>query len=390
VAQTNMNRLGARVGVLMLANVAGSTAGAIVTGQWALRHLGTAGTLKTVVATTAVFAASGVLMSLRSTSRRWMEAAACAAAILAVAGVVRNLPTARTLWAGLHASPPERIVYREDETGLSLVKMTGTVMQSRSQVYVNGIGQSWIPYGDIHTILGALPAFVHPDPRDVAVIGLGSGDTAFALAGRQSIERILCVEIVRSQLATLAEFDRVYGYQGLAMLFRDPRVEHVTGDGRRFVMRSERGFDIIEADALRPGSAYSGNLYSDRYFMMLRERLKPRGLAVTWAPTPRVRRTFLKVFPHVVAYRDILLGSRDPIVIDVEAIRERLAERSVREFYKTAFVDVDALLAPYLAEKPEIFDATHDRSGIVDINTDLFPRDEFEVATRPARPPAMF
>ena len=31
-------------------------------------------------------------------------------------------------------------------------------------VFVNGIGQSWIPYGNIHTVLGALPAFVHPRP----------------------------------------------------------------------------------------------------------------------------------------------------------------------------------------------------------------------------------
>ena len=35
-------------------------------------------------------------------------------------------------------------------------------------VFLNGIGQSWIPYGDIHSVLGALPAFIHPHPREAA------------------------------------------------------------------------------------------------------------------------------------------------------------------------------------------------------------------------------
>ena len=38
-------------------------------------------------------------------------------------------------------------------------------------------------------------------------------------------------------------------------LLADRRIEHVTGDGRIFLMRSGATFDIIEADALRPTSA---------------------------------------------------------------------------------------------------------------------------------------
>ena len=56
----------------------------------------------------------------------------------------------------------------------------------------------------------------------------------------------------------------------------------MVGDGRRFVMQSRERFDVIEADALRPNSAYSGNLYSREYFELLRSRLTPGGLAVTW------------------------------------------------------------------------------------------------------------
>jgi spermidine synthase len=363
----------------MFANVAGSTGGAILTGWWALRVLGTADTLKALVTASAFFAIAGALLSLRPRARQWKSAAVFSIGLFAALTVARAMPSARALWAGLHGSTPERIVYGEDETGVSLLKVVGATAQRQSQVYVNGVGQSWIPYGQTHTILGALPAFLHPDPRDVVVIGLGSGDTAFALAGRDSVERITCVEIVKSQLRTLTEYDRVHGYEGLAALFRDPRVEHIAGDGRRFIMRAERQFDIIEADALRPLSAYSGNLYSDRYFELLRGRLKRGGLAVTWAPTARVRRTFLKVFSHAVSYRDILMGSVDPIVIDHWAARRRLADASVQQFYRAAGVDIEALLEPYLATTPERYEPGYDRSTIDDINTDLFPRDEFDV-----------
>jgi hypothetical protein len=65
------------------------------------------------------------------------------------------------------------------------------------------LGQSEIPYGGIHTLLGALPALLHPRPEEVAVIGLGSGDTLFALGGRRETRHIACVEVVRPQLRNL-------------------------------------------------------------------------------------------------------------------------------------------------------------------------------------------
>ena len=67
-------------------------------------------------------------------------------------------------------------------------------------------------------------------------------------------------------------------------------------DGRAYILHSGKQFDVIEADALRPNSAYSGNLYSWEYFQMLKTHLKPGGFAVTWAPTDRVLASFLEVF----------------------------------------------------------------------------------------------
>ena len=55
------------------------------------------------------------------------------------------------------------------------------------------------------------------------------------------------IEIIRPQLATLRRWEQQTGYPALTALLSDPRIEHVFGDGRIHILRSERRFDIIEA-----------------------------------------------------------------------------------------------------------------------------------------------
>ena len=243
-------------------------------------------------------------------------------------------------------------------------------------VFVNGIGQSWIPYGGIHTVLGALPVLLHPDPKNIVIIGLGSGDTAFAAAGRPDTLRVTCVEIIGAQLTTLRRQAEIQPYPGLTRVLTDTRIEHVTGDGRAYVLRSEPVFDIIEMDALRPTSAYAGNLYSGEYFDLLRRRLTPGGFAVTWAPTARIRDTFVAVFPYAMLFGDIMIGSSEPIVFDPAAINQRIG--AIRDYYSEAGIDIAALIAPYLAAEPRRF-GPGDARRMTDLNTDLFPRDEFSL-----------
>src|SRR4029453_14531717 len=205
----------------------------------------------------------------------WMYGAIVAAsALLFVA-----MPTGASLWAKFHGSTPAFVQVGEDGSGTSVLR-TVPGREPSVVVFANGVGQSWIPYGGIHTGSGPRPAFIHPHPRTAAVIGLGSGDTVFGLAGRPELERITCVEIIRPQLDTLTRLLERWRYPGLVSILTDPRIDHIYGGGRLHVMHAPHGYDIIEADALRPTSAYSGMLYSDAYFTLIRNRLAPGGLAV--------------------------------------------------------------------------------------------------------------
>ena len=370
VALVDLRTLGRRVATVMAANIAGSTIGAIATGWLALTYFGSAGALRMLTALGGGFLALAALSDGPPRMRR----ALAALAIAATAVLMFLMPEGRRLWAVVHGTTAARISVGEDATGVSVIKTDPAASTRRSVVYVNGIGQSWIPFGDIHTVLGALPAFVHPSPRNAAVIGLGSGDTVYAVAGRSELTDIFAVEIIRPQLETLRHFTTHTPYPALASLLADPRIHHVAGDGRAYVMRSPYTFDLIEADALRPASAFSGNLYSVGYFRLLSARLSAGGLAVTWGPTPRVHDTFASVFPHVISFGDILIGSHTPIPFDAAAIRARIRQPAVLDYFWRAGIDIDRLLAPYLANPRPV-----ERRGAADLNEDLFPRDEFNV-----------
>jgi spermidine synthase/MFS family permease len=385
VVQTNFARLGRRVGLLLVANIAGSVLGTIVVGWAALDVLGTAGTMKGLVALSTLYLLAGLALSRGGGARgdrRWsMSSVALAAVLVALGLALVGLPGTHVLWSRLHGTAREQLIVGEDATGLSVLRLEAGRGESRVTVFANGVGQSTMPYGDVHTALGMLPAFLHPGPREAVIIGLGSGDTVYGVAGRPDIGKITCVEIIRPQLEGLKELRRRYPYGGLTGLLEDPRVEHRSGDGRLFLMHAGRQFDIIEADALRPTSAYSGNLYSDAYFELVRSRLRPQGLAATWAPTGRVHNAFVRVFPYVVSVPGILVGSNDPIALDRAAIAKRLADPRVRAHYERAGIDADRMMSEYLAD-PAVYLPDFDRTALTDFNTDLFPKDEFDLSAR--------
>jgi predicted membrane-bound spermidine synthase len=372
VVQTDLAHVGRRVGALLVANILGSMSGAMLTGWLLLDALGSAGTLRLLAVGTGVF--------VLGAAYRWTGRALAAAAITAVVttGAIAVTPAADVLWARLHGTDVERLVVAEDGSGVSAIATAPEGLQQPAVVFSNGLGQSVIPYGDVHTALGVLPAFVHPEPREALIIGLGSGDTLYAAAGRSTLTRVTNVEIIASQRDTLSAFADRHGYPAVRALLADRRVEFVSGDGRAHLMRTPRRFDLIEADALRPGSAYSGTLYSDAYFTLLRDRLRPGGIAATWAPTRRVHNAFVRVFPHVVSLPGILLGSTTPIGVDRATIAARLEAADVRAYFGRAGIDIVALITPYLAA-PVAYGPDFDRSALTDVNTDLFPRDEFDL-----------
>jgi hypothetical protein len=115
-------------------------------------------------------------------------------------------------------------------------------------------------------------------------------------------------------------------------------------------------------------------LYSREYFDLLRRRLNPGGLAVSWGPTGRTIDTFASVFPYTLVFGDVMIGSEAPIAFDRATVAARVA--AMRDYFSPAGVDIVSLLRLYVMGMPRLFDPNTPRRR-TGLNSDLFPRDEF-------------
>jgi spermidine synthase len=152
---------------------------------------------------------------------------------------------------------------------------------------------------------GHLPLLLAAAPRRVLHIGFGSGGTAHAVS-RHPVEEIRIVEISPAVIRTSGRFFRDLNFDVL----RDPRVGVEINDGRNFLLATEQRFDAVLSDSIHPRYAGNGALYSYEYFALLRERLRPGGVASMWLPmyglSPdrylMILRAFQDVFPHVAVW----------------------------------------------------------------------------------------
>ncbi|MEO8483968.1 MAG: spermidine synthase [Acidobacteriota bacterium] len=366
--QTDARLVGRRLGWLQSANIVGAMAGALLTGIYLLDWIGSAGTLRLVAGAGLIF----VAFRLAARPAAWKSSGALAGIAIAVVALT---PDNTLMWNRLHGTWPDRTISYEDRSGLVLLKPEpGT---DRTRVFLAGISQSWLPYGSIHTALGALPVLMHPHPARVAVIGLASGDTTFAMGARPETSTIDNIEIMGAQHVALTRLAEQHRYPALSMLLDDARVVYHFTDGRTYLRRSTARYDVIEADALLPTSAYAGNLHSVEYFQLLRDSLAPGGFAVTWTPTERTRASMLRVFPYVMMFRWMAVGSLTPIVFDREAIQARLDVPFTARRFADGHVNVHAALELFLKEGAVPYGPDFDRSVLTDLNHDLFPQDEF-------------
>jgi spermidine synthase len=350
---------GRKVGFLQAANIAGCVAGSLLVGLVSLEYLGTPGTLRLLLVLGLAFA----LVGLRSYGRAFIVPALLLVALAVVA------PGPDRLWRRLHGVPrrAEPVLFDEDATSIVAV----TPDAGRFRLSVNGKGNSRMPYGSVHTLLGAIPATVHPAPAVVAVVGLGSGDTAWAAGCRHDTRSLTVFEISAPQPRTLWRLVGLADLGDTRHLLQDPRLRLRIEDGRKALESRDDTYDLIETDATWPETSGSGNLYSVEFFAAASRRLRPGGVMCTWAPTPRVATSFRAVFPHALAdpEDEVLIGGLDPIPFEPQAwaARASAAEGYLGPGRTRDLLEALARLGPAGPVPPTT------------VNRDLFPRDEYAV-----------
>lgn len=151
-----------------------------------------------------------------------------------------------------------------------------------------------------------VPWLLHPDPREVFFLGMGTGISAgAALFGNP--DRVTVCELVPEVIDLARRHFQPY----VNGLFDDPRVTIHAEDGRQCLARSRHRYDLIIADLFVPWRAGVATVYTVEHYRLAADRLKPGGAYVQWLPLYQVSRreldiiaaTMAAVFPEVTLWR---------------------------------------------------------------------------------------
>jgi spermidine synthase len=181
-------------------------------------------------------------------------------------------------------------------------------------------------------LLGHLPMLLHPAPRDVLVLGLGTGITAAAVA-RYPVEGIDVVELEPAAAQAARFFDSY-----TRNVLDDPRVHLIIGDGRNRLLVAPKQYDAVISDAPDEWAAGAASLATLEFYRIAGARLKPGGIFVQCIHTrgllpddlERLAATLHAAFPHMQIWTSaagnlLLLGARDSVTWDYRRLQQRFA-----------------------------------------------------------------
>ena len=213
--------------------------------------------------------------------------------------------------------------------------------------YGNGLNKKLMVNGIVMTDLTAttkdmahLPlVFLNRKPQSALMICLGMGTTLRSLAS-WGID-VTAVELVPSVKEAFG-----YYHADASKILALPNVTVIVDDGRRYLRRAEKTFDVITVDPPPPmEAAASSLLYSDEFYSLIRSRLKPDGLLQQWIPEGDDLTRFEAVvtslthsFPYVRMYRSVAeegyhcLASTTPIIVPTEEYAvSRMSQNAIND-----------------------------------------------------------
>ncbi len=400
---------GRSVGDVLAANTLGAILGAAASGLLMIRAFGIERSLQ-ILTLLNLGLGLFVLASLRK--QRWMPAAVAASTAAIIAFLALNADAARfwdpRYFAIFRSNQPE--AFSSPEKVREAVENTDVLYYAEgaeaivSVIKVKGGEQAFLTNGRVEAsshlqaqqvqfTLGHLPMLLNRNPKDVLVVGMGSGMTAGATAVHPGVEQVTLVEIEPKVLGVARTFE-AYNHH----LLDNPKVKVVLNDGRNFLMTTRRMFDVITADPIHPWFKGAGSLYASEYFELAAKRLRPGGVVAQWLPiyelTPldlaSVARTFQRHFPHTMLwlthYDAVIVGSNAPFVIDEAELERRIGEPAIAaDLGRVAMGSSTDLLSYFVMGTEGMMDFGRDGA----LNTDDHPYLEFSAPFSMAIPSVM-
>jgi spermidine synthase len=274
IASRGINVLGKSVGNIFAVNTLGTVIGSLLAGFVLIPLIGVKHAIEVGIGFN-LLAALLVILFTRSVPRRQMFIA-LSIIIFAVAsysifipswnsgamlsGVFRRihlnveLPTSYADFVD-REKMTKVFFYKEGTTATIGVIEGGVGSEKQKILIVNGKPDA-SSKADLPTqmLLGQLPCFIHKNPQNALVIGLGSGVTIGSVL-THPVSRVDCVEISSGVVEALSLFDEV-NHRPLS----DPRTNLFIEDALAYLKITPRMYDIIISELSNPWIAGIGNL----------------------------------------------------------------------------------------------------------------------------------
>jgi spermidine synthase len=319
------DRAGARLSYVYLANIVGSSAGSLVTGfvffdVWPVQQIGAV-----LLGAGLLLASVLVLFSERSVAGRLVGVGLAGLAVAATLVMPRYYDRIweRLLYKGQFDEASTRFLdVVETKSGVITVTQDGTVygggaydgkVSTSVRYDRNGIFRAYA--------LGAM----HPEPKNVLMIGLATGAWAQVVAHVPGVEKLTVVEINPGYLTLIQKYDEVKS------LLSNPKVEIAIDDGRRWLNRHpEAKFDAIVMNTTWNWRAHSTNLLSVEFLELVRSRLAPGGLLYfNTTSSDDAKKTAATVFPYALRVYNFVAVSDAPITFDKDRWQKTLTTAEI-------------------------------------------------------------
>lgn len=315
--------VGSTVGRLTSWNTLGSIVGSLACGFVVIETLGLWGGIRAVAAS---YLALAVVLLPRGDAVGVRLRVGLAAALLAV--LVIFDPTRLDV---VSVRSADELVREKWETGHAIVAVTQTGQHRMLKLdnYYSLGGTSATAYEEAQA---DIPLVIHPAPRKVFFLGLGTGITAGA-ALRHGVEEVTAAELIPE----VVEASRRHFGPYVNGLFEDARAEVVVEDGRQYLLTTDERYDVIISDLFIPWQAGTGSLYTREHFELARSRLREGGLFAQWLPLYQlserdfmvIARTMLEVFPQVTMWRGDFMPDHSIVALIGQEAGARLDPEAV-------------------------------------------------------------
>lgn len=361
-----ISSLGKRLGEAYAANTCGAIAGSFLAGFVLVPTLGAQKSLYGAVLLNLLVGLTLGLADRKGGARPAAFGAVAGAGALLLLLTPGWDPTQLSAGAGIYHTADNflfRPAYYKD--GVSATVTVGYNGPHSPYLKVNGKTDASIALADMdHQVLtGLLPAALHPAPKKIAIVGLGSGVTASSVVALDSVEKVFCAELepaiveVQSYFAPYTE-----------RVAENPKLELTVNDGRSFILGSPSKFDLIISQPSNPWIAGIGNLYTEDFYHACAERLNEGGLMSQWInlysfspdDLEMVLSTFFSVYPEGAVFQmsavDMLLvGKATPLEVDRERLQAIWADQDAAFWLQLiGLFQPDYMLGTWVASRADI------------------------------------